>query len=400
MPDKMTETSRVPMTLRDHFFDDPFFSSSWADMKRAREQFFEDSRRVNERFQENFQSSNTSVAPFDDNFGLKGWLNPPNWMLSKIADEDFESGFTGKDSSLINFKDVEDKMEITLNTSGYKPEDLKVQVTEDRVRIEGKHEEKSEEGMTMVSKQFSKTYSLPQGAKKEDIVSNLSQDGVMVITIPKEKKIQEIMNDQKINVEHKTSSSSSDAKENAARKISDTLRRKSTSRDLIPHTMRDSFFDDPFFHDSRGEIMASRSNFFKEAQESFDKSLADMEANMKGFRSSDFRREMEGNDSKVFRVTDGPEKLELSLETSGYKPDELRVTAGEGVVSIEGKHEEKSEAGKVMVSRQFQRSFALPQGAKPEEVVSNLSKDGLLIVTVPRKKPAITEEKRNVPIQH
>merc|ERR1712098_739787 len=170
--------------------------------------------------------------------------------------------------------------------------------------------------------------------------------------------------------------------------------------DLIPFTMRDSFFNDPFFQDTRREIVSSRQDFFKEARERLNKSLMTMDSSFKDKDLTDGFVFSSPSDYNTMKVNNCPEKLELSLDTSGYKPDELRVTAGEGVVTIEGKHEEKSEEGKVMVSRQFHRSFALPQGAKPEEVVSNLSKDGLLIVTVPRKKTAITEEKRNVPIQH
>merc|ERR1712128_162877 len=103
-------------------------------------------------------------------------------------------------------------MEISLNTSGYKPSELTVNVADGEISIEGKHEEKSEEGHTMVSRQFSKRYSLPAGAKLTEVVSNLSQDGVMVITVPKEKKIKEVQEDKetqevkKMNVEHKKSS--------------------------------------------------------------------------------------------------------------------------------------------------------------------------------------------------
>ena len=35
----MTETTRVPMTLRDHFFEDPFFSSNRNEMETFRNQF-------------------------------------------------------------------------------------------------------------------------------------------------------------------------------------------------------------------------------------------------------------------------------------------------------------------------------------------------------------------------
>jgi len=409
MPDKITETTRVPMTLREHFFEDPFFSSSWKDMESVRKQFFEESGKISKQFEDDFHSSesnmqsvnSSAMTPFEDSIFSRSWLTPQQWMMPKDSNGGFKSSLIGNDSNLISLVDGESKLEISLNTSGYKPEELKVQVTDGAVKIEGKHEEKTQEGTVMVSRQFSKTYSLPQGAKKEEIVSNLSQDGVMVITIPKEKKIKEIKEDQKIEVDHKNSFKTKTKTSEAARKLSDTIRRQedfNKSDDLVPFTMRDSFFEDPFFKSTRGDILSTRNDFFRTARDNFDKSTADMESNMKGFMSADKQSIVGSKDTNIIKVKDDDDKLEISLDTSGYKPDELKVTAGQGMISIEGKHEEKSEAGKVMVSRQFSKSYGLPQGARSEEVVSNLSQDGVLIVSVPKVKLTIKEERRSVPI--
>merc|ERR1719500_2553485 len=126
--------------------------------------------------------------------------------MPKLFDDNFGSMFDMKDSNLLSMKNDESKMEISLNTTGYKPSELKVNVSDGEISIEGKHEEKSEEGHIMVSRQFSRKYTLPAGAKQAEVVSNLSQDGVMVITVPKEKKIQEVKEDKRMNVEHKTAS--------------------------------------------------------------------------------------------------------------------------------------------------------------------------------------------------
>merc|ERR1712227_774146 len=40
-------------------------------------------------------------------------------------------------------------------------------------------------------------------------------------------------------------------------------------------------------------------------------------------------------DEHELKIVDVEDKLEISLDTTGYKPDELKVTAGEGVVMIE-----------------------------------------------------------------
>merc|ERR1712200_135537 len=97
----------------------------------------------------------------------------------------------------------------------------------------------------------------------------------------------------------------------------------------------------------------------------------------------------QSKDSEVIRVKEDDNKMEVSLDTSQYRPDELSVSESGGVVSVEGKHEEKAEDGRKMVSRQFARKYTLPNGAKPEDVVSNLSSDGVLVITAKRSPPAI-----------
>merc|ERR1719342_817895 len=57
--------------------------------------------------------------------------------------------------------------------------------------------------------------------------------------------------------------------------------------------------------------------------------------------------------------------------------------------SVEGKHEEKDEAGQRFVSRMFSRKQTLPKDVKSEDVVSNLSSEGVLTVTAPRNNLAI-----------
>jgi len=64
-------------------------------------------------------------------------------------------------------------------------------------------------------------------------------------------------------------------------------------------------------------------------------------------------------DTEVIRVRDDAEKLEVTLDTSDYKPDELKVSVQEGMVVMEGRHEEKSEDGSRQTTRQFIRRFDL-----------------------------------------
>merc|ERR1712107_57977 len=83
-------------------------------------------------------------------------------------------------------------------------------------------------------------------------------------------------------------------------------------------------------------------------------------------------------DSELIRTKEDDSKMEVSLDTAQYRPDELKIPVDKGVVCVEGRHEEKAEDGSKMVSRSFSRKYTLPKDAKPEDVVSNLSSDGVL----------------------
>ena len=170
-------------------------------------------------------------------------------------------------------------------------------------------------------------------------------------------------------------------------------------------TMHASFCDDPFFKDTWDDMEKSQRDFFKRSRNQFEESVKRMESAMKDFsrdlvRFEDaFPRSLTNlQDAEDLKVRDEKDKVELSLDTAGYKPDELKVTAGQGVVCVEGKHEEKSQSGEVMVSRQMSRQYHLPTSADQAQVTSNLSRDGVLVVTVPKSKQ-IKQGERNVPIE-
>merc|ERR1712038_146057 len=230
----MTE-SRVPMTLRDFFFDDPFFKSTWEDFDVLRDNMLRESRDMWKRFEQEFNQTDSSMSSNmirssnkqmmesssttdskvretnsmidrknstmdktlveakdrDDIFNQDrkgGWMLPRRWMMPNMFNMDFAKQldmFQTKDNEVIRVKDDNEKFEVSLDTSQYRPDELRVNVGKGVISVEGKHEEKAEDGSTMVLRQFSRKYSLPAGAKQEKVVSNLSSDGVLVISVPK-----------------------------------------------------------------------------------------------------------------------------------------------------------------------------------------------------------------------
>merc|ERR1712107_438678 len=200
--------SRVPVTMRDFFSDDPFFKHGWDDFDKVRDAMFQESRDMWKRFDEDFRDSACmknnimlepgmelgkelskeearSLARQDSKARYEeGWMFPRRWMLPSLnAPLKQLDLFNSKDSELIRTKEDDSKMEVwTPPSTG--PTSSRSPWTRGWFAWRG-HEEKAEDGSKMVSRSFSRKYTLPKDAKPEDVVSNLSSDGVLVITAPK-----------------------------------------------------------------------------------------------------------------------------------------------------------------------------------------------------------------------
>lgn len=89
-----------------------------------------------------------------------------------------------KDSGVSSISNTKEQFKVTLDCQQFKPEDIKVKVSDDYVAIEGKHEERKDEH-GYVSREFSRKYKLPPNVKAEAITSTMSSDGLLSIVAPK-----------------------------------------------------------------------------------------------------------------------------------------------------------------------------------------------------------------------
>nr|AIA62360.1 hsp23 [Bactrocera minax] len=87
----------------------------------------------------------------------------------------------------------------------------------------------------------------------------------------------------------------------------------------------------------------------------------------------------------------GKDGFRPCMDVQHFNPSELAVKVVDDHIVVEGKHEER-EDDHGYISRHFVRRYALPKGFEADKVVSTLSSDGVLTVSVP--KPAI-EDKSN-----
>ncbi|CEF66968.1 Protein lethal(2)essential for life [Strongyloides ratti] len=105
-----------------------------------------------------------------------------------------------------------------------------------------------------------------------------------------------------------------------------------------------------------------------------DSILEDLEKNL---HSNEPLSNLNDINDKNYVITN--DSILLKFDVSQYKPDELSVNFIDGVLVVEGSHEEKDDA-QGLVKRHFIRKFNLPKSLKAEDIKSELSKEGIMTI--------------------
>merc|ERR1712047_116648 len=123
-------------------------------------------------------------SAFDNSFFSNRWND--DWMIpSRNLDNQFEEFRSLFNKEEAKVEEDNNRMEVRIDTSEYKPEELNVSVQSGRLLVEGRHEEKKEDGSGYIQRSFSRSYTLPKEAEADKMVSNLASEGILVITTPK-----------------------------------------------------------------------------------------------------------------------------------------------------------------------------------------------------------------------
>merc|ERR1711887_436196 len=90
--------SRVPVTMRDFFFDDPFFKNSWEDFDKVRDAMFSESRDLWKKFDEDFRqnscmSNNMMLQSSQDFQELKKDTNENRDLMRQDSKSRYENGW-------------------------------------------------------------------------------------------------------------------------------------------------------------------------------------------------------------------------------------------------------------------------------------------------------------------
>ena len=86
-------------------------------------------------------------------------------------------------SGISSIHSDKDGLKINLDVQQFKPEDLKVTVTNGYIVVDGKHEERQDKH-GFVSRQFTRKYKLPDNIDDTALESLLSSDGVLTLLAP------------------------------------------------------------------------------------------------------------------------------------------------------------------------------------------------------------------------
>ncbi len=105
----------------------------------------------------------------------------------------------------------------------------------------------------------------------------------------------------------------------------------------------------------------------------------------------------QGEHSEQIRMTDDNDKFEVSLALHDFKPEEVKVSVKDNMLSIEAEKDEKSEGHYKKV--QYCRQYALPPNCITEEIKANASSDGVFVVTAPKRQNAVKGSVRAIPIE-
>jgi len=269
----------------------------------------------------------------------------------------------------------DDKFQISLDVTSYRPEDLDVKVEGNSIIITAK-QEIQEQGGTR-TRVFEQKFSLPSGVKAELVKSSLTREGVLMITAPKG------------NVAAKQSYTES--VENKMDKVLDPNSWEEDDR------RRGSNFDSAFNNMRKGSAFDSALSSTRQGSSIFDSSRPGSVFDRD--ERSLFAANSEQNGISRVQYDDDSYKILVNVEN--YNPEELVIKTVDNTVIVEAKHEEKTPEGRSYSTQSFNQSFTLPRGVNPESVTSALSKEGVLTITAPLPKAVkSSNSERLVPIKN
>ncbi|GAB6026481.1 hypothetical protein CHUAL_012907 [Chamberlinius hualienensis] len=101
------------------------------------------------------------------------------------------------------------------------------------------------------------------------------------------------------------------------------------------------------------------------------------------------------NSSGYSEVKTNSDKFQIFLDVNQFLPDEITVKTSGNYVIVQCKHEERAD-DHGWVAREFSRRYLVPENVDPESIISSLTRDGIICVEAPRKRPETPQANERV----
>lgn len=124
----------------------------------------------------------------------------------------------------IKINNDKEKFEIVFEVKGYEEDELKITTTGRFLKVEGKHEDNSNNS----SKQFSRCYKLPDFCETENITKNYLEEGKLIVTMTKKPqdhkytKSELVSGEEKVTLDNKINQQSCESQQQNSEAKSDT----------------------------------------------------------------------------------------------------------------------------------------------------------------------------------
>nr|CDJ80789.1 Heat shock protein Hsp20 domain containing protein [Haemonchus contortus] len=89
----------------------------------------------------------------------------------------------------VDIVDNDREYSVSVDVSQFEPEELSVNIVDNVLKIEGKHEEKADK-YGKVERHFLRKYDLPSTVKADDVKSELSKDGILTVRYYRQPELQ------------------------------------------------------------------------------------------------------------------------------------------------------------------------------------------------------------------
>ena len=161
----------------------------------------------------------------------------------------------------------------------------------------------------------------------------------------------------------------------------------------------------PVDQSRKGDIVERGPDYFlSEMDHWFDQLRNDFEQLFWGPRERDTTDLTEWSRAPAVDVADHGDKYEMQVELPGINKEDINLEVTPHGIELSAEHQETSdEKGKNWLRKErtsssFYRCFDMPDELKTEDVKAEMN-DGVLTVTLPKKKPTPKQKSTKVKIQ-